>query len=148
MCRKDFSDSFEFLEHTADTYVAAYGRDLKEAFENSALAVFEVITCTENVKSSNCEIMEVDGIDKKNLLYNWIEELIVRFELEGFLYSKFEIKYIKKIGSGYRLTARILGEKFDPARHTQKIGIKSITYHKMQIEENEKKTIIKFILDT
>ena len=47
----------------------------------------------------------------------WIEELIVRFELEGFLYSRFKIEYIKKIGSVYRLTARILGEKFDPNLH-------------------------------
>ncbi|MCK4320170.1 archease, partial [Candidatus Bathyarchaeota archaeon] len=27
---------FEFLEHTADAYVAAYGRTIEEAFENAA----------------------------------------------------------------------------------------------------------------
>ena len=31
--------SFEFLEHMADAYIAAYGKDLAEAFENAALAM-------------------------------------------------------------------------------------------------------------
>ena len=37
---------FEFLEHTADAYIIAYGKDLAEAFENAALAMFEVMTNT------------------------------------------------------------------------------------------------------
>jgi len=41
---------FRFLEHTADVYVAAYGETLAEAFENAALAMFETMTDTENVK--------------------------------------------------------------------------------------------------
>jgi hypothetical protein len=40
---------FEFLEHTADAYVAAYGKNLAEAFENSARATFEVMTDLKEV---------------------------------------------------------------------------------------------------
>ncbi len=42
---------FEFLEHMADAYVAAYGKNLAEAFENAALAMFNVMTETEKAVS-------------------------------------------------------------------------------------------------
>jgi SHS2 domain-containing protein len=42
---------FEFLEHTADVYIAAHGQTLEEAFENAALAMFEVMTDTDKVSS-------------------------------------------------------------------------------------------------
>ena len=41
---------FEFLEHIADAYIAAYGKDLAEAFENAALAMFETMTDTARVE--------------------------------------------------------------------------------------------------
>ena len=41
---------FEFLEHTGDAYIAAYGKTLEEAFENAALATFEVMTDVEKVE--------------------------------------------------------------------------------------------------
>ncbi len=41
---------FEFFEHTADIGIRAWGDSLEEAFENSALAVFEVITDTSKVQ--------------------------------------------------------------------------------------------------
>jgi SHS2 domain-containing protein len=40
---------FEFLEHVADAYIAAYGQDLAEAFENAAVAMFETMTDIEGV---------------------------------------------------------------------------------------------------
>ena len=44
-----YAGQFEFLEHTADVYVRAHGKNLEEAFENSALAMFETITNTRKV---------------------------------------------------------------------------------------------------
>ncbi|MBS7635588.1 archease [Candidatus Bathyarchaeota archaeon] len=72
---------FEFLEHMADAYIAAYGRDLNEAFENAALAMFETMTSSSDVKHVIEEEVEVEGEDEQSLLYNWLEELLVRFEV-------------------------------------------------------------------
>jgi len=41
---------FDFLEHTADAYIAAYGKTLDEAFENAALAMFEIITDIKTIR--------------------------------------------------------------------------------------------------
>ena len=138
---------FEFLEHTADIYIAAYGRDLAEAFENAALAMFETMTNIDDVKPRIKEFVEVEGEDKQALLYSWLEELLVRFEINGRLYSKFEVDEIKATDHGYKLKASIYGEPFDPSKHLQKVGVKAVTYHRMEIKETPKGVTLKFILD-
>lgn len=138
---------FEFLEHTADVYIAAYGRSLKEAFENAALAMFETMTDTADVKREREEIVEVEGEDKESLLYNWLENLLVRFEVENILYSGFNILCIERHNGKLSLKAKIYGEPFDPEKHKQKVGIKAVTYHRMEIDEKPEGVTVRFILD-
>ena len=35
---------YELIEHTADTGLKAYGKDLSEAFKNAAIGMFDIIT--------------------------------------------------------------------------------------------------------
>lgn len=138
---------FKFIEHRADVYVVAYGSTLEKAFENAALATFEVMTKTLNVSSMVEETVEVEGYDEKSLLYNWIETLLVRFELTERLYSRFKVESIKKMGEMFNLKAKISGEKFNPKKHLQKVGVKAVTYHRMEILREEDEVVVKFILD-
>ncbi len=139
---------FEFLEHMADVYIAAYGGNLNEAFENAALAMFETMTNTADVKCRFEEEVEVEGEDEQSLLYSWLEDLLVRFEVKNMLYSKFKVISIKKKeDGGFRLKAKICGEPFNPDKHKQKVGIKAVTYHRMEIIKEPKRAIVKFILD-
>jgi SHS2 domain-containing protein len=117
---------FEFLEHTADAYIAAYGKDLIEAFENAAVAMFDVMTQIEKVRP---------------------EALLVKSELTRMLFSKFMISELVQDSKGFRLAAGICGEKFDPKKHLQKVGVKAVTYHRMEIIKTVGKVTLKFILD-
>jgi len=148
MLMKEGKTGFEFLEHMADAYIAAYGRNLNEAFENAALAMFETMTSTSDVEHNVEEEVEVEGEDEQSLLYNWLEELLVRFEVENMLYSKFNVlEILRKRGGGFKLKAKIYGEPFDPEKHKQKVGIKAVTYHRMEIEKKPDGVVVKFILD-
>ena len=138
---------FEYLEHTADVYVAAYGRSLEEAFENAALATTEVMTDSNKIEPKVREEVELKSVDEKALLYNWIEELLYLFETGNKLFSHFKVHRIKEHENGVRLEAEMYGEVFDPERHPQKLGVKAITYHLMEIEKKQDKTTLKFILD-
>ena len=138
---------FEFLEHTADIYVASYGTTMGEAFENAAAAMFEVMTDIKTVESKLEESVLVTGRDELELLYNWLELLIVNFETKNKLYSKFKILTLKKNHGVFSLTAKIWGENFDPKKHVQKVGVKAITYHRMEIIKDSKKVTLEFILD-
>ncbi len=138
---------FQFLEHTADAYVAAYGRTLEEAFENAAYATFEVMTDVEKIKPQIEENVDVEGHDEQSLLYNWLEALLVRFDTADILYSHFKIHKIEKMKDGYRLTARIQGELYNSEKHPQKVGVKAVTYHRMEIVKKPRRVTLKFILD-
>jgi SHS2 domain-containing protein len=138
---------FEFLEHTADSYIAAYGRDLNEAFENAALAMFEVMTNVNEVKPEIEEHVEVHASDEYALLYSWLEALLVKFDTSDLLLSRFKIAKITRETEGFRLTATVWGEKFDPKRHLQKVGVKAVTYHRMEIMRQPGNVTLRFILD-
>jgi SHS2 domain-containing protein len=142
-----FEGKFEFLEHTADVYIAAHGVTMEEAFGNAALAMFEVMTDTQKITPVHREAVEVEAEDEYALLYSWLEVLLVKFELNSMVYSKFDVHTIKETKTGFKLNATVHGEKYDPQKHPQKVGVKAVTYHQMEfIKEREKFTLM-FILD-
>jgi len=143
----DENKGYKFLEHTADAYIAAYGENLVEAFENAAVAMFDVMTEVKTVASSLEDSVTAEGEDEYSLLYNWLEALLIKSETNQMLYSKFKIKKIAKIASGFNLTAKIWGEKFNAKKHLQKVGIKAVTYHRMEIIKKPGRVTLKFILD-
>jgi SHS2 domain-containing protein len=138
---------FTFLEHTADVYIAALGKTLEEAFENAALAMFEVMTDTEKVSPDVEDSVEVEAEDEYALLYSWLEALLVKFETKNMLYSKFKIANIEETAEGFRIKAVVWGEKFNAEKHTQKVGVKAVTYHRMEIIKELTKVRLEFILD-
>jgi len=139
---------FEFLEHTADLYIAAYGESLEEAFENAAFAMFEGMTDLSKVKTQLEEVVEVEGQDEQALLYSWLEALLVKLDVAGNLYSEFQILNITKTSVGFSLKAKIWGEPFNSKKHLSKVGVKAVTYHRMEIlRDAEGMATVKFILD-
>jgi SHS2 domain-containing protein len=143
----DKTGKFEFLEHTADVYIAAYGKSLEEAFENAALAMFDVMTDTEKVSPDIEDSVEVEAEDEYALLYSWLEALLVNFETKNTLYSKFKISSIDETSEGFRIKAAVWGEKFNAKKHTQKVAVKAVTYHRMEIIKEIDKVTLEFILD-
>jgi len=138
---------FEFLEHTADVYIAAYGDSLEEAFENAALATFEVMTDVEKVKPKIENLVEVEAHDEHALLYSWLEELLIKFETTNNLYCRFKISSIEETPAGLKLKAKIWGESLNPERHLRKVGVKAVTYHRMEIIRKPMTVTVRFILD-
>ncbi|MGQ9530600.1 MAG: archease [Candidatus Bathycorpusculaceae bacterium] len=138
---------YKFLEHMADVYIAAYGKNLAEAFENAALAMFDVMTEVEKVNPKIRDEVEVTAEDEQSLLYSWLEALLVKFEIEEMLYSKFKVSSLNHTSDGFKLKAEIWGEKFNPKKHVQKVGVKAVTYHRMEIIKKPRGVTLKFILD-
>ena len=143
----DKTGKFEFLEHTADVYIVAHGKTREEAFENAALAMFEVMTDTEKVSADVEDSVEVEAEDEYALLYSWLEALLVNFETKNMLYSKFKISSIDETSEGFRIKATVWGEKFNAEKHVQKVGVKAVTYHRMEIIKEIDKVTLEFILD-
>jgi SHS2 domain-containing protein len=138
---------FEFLEHMGDAYIAAYGETLEEAFSNAGLAMFEVMTDTKLIEPKLRDEIMVEGEDEIALLHNWLEALLLKFEIELKLYSSFNVKKIKRKNGGFLLEAEVFGETFNKDKHLSKTEVKAVTYHQMNISKEAGKFIVKFILD-
>jgi len=142
-----FAGKFEYLEHTADIYIRAHGKTMEEAYENAALAMFEVMTDTDKISQMQEETLDVEAEDQYALLYNWLEALLVKFETDNMLYSKFQITNWEETNETFKFKARIWGEKYDPQKHPQKVGVKAVTYHRMVIIRERDRVVLEFILD-
>ncbi len=83
---------FEFLEHTADAKIRAYGKSFEEAFQNAAFAMASLMYEPKMVAAEKIEKITVHGNDREQLLYNFLEELLVlqdskQFVMHGFVVS-------------------------------------------------------------
>lgn len=134
-----------------DAEVEAFGPTLEVAFQNAGKALEDTMVDIEAITPRVRDHINVEGMDKEDLLYGWLESLIVKQDTEGMLYSKFECKIAEKEdgSKGMTLKANLFGEKFDPAKHEQKTAVKAPTFHGMKIEENPKirQVTLKFLLD-
>jgi SHS2 domain-containing protein len=90
---------------------------------------------------------EVEAEDQYALLYNWLETLLVKFETEGLLFSKFTVEHWRETPEGFKFEAKVWGEKFDPKKHPQKVAVKAVTYHLMMVIREADKVILEFVLD-
>jgi len=127
---------FEFFDVTADIGYWAYGRTLKESFENAALAMFNVITNTQKVAKKETREISVESEDKVSLLYDFLEELLVLQEVDLILFSNFQVainKEIKENDEVYKLSAIANGETINHDIHERKSEVKAITFHMMEV---------------
>ena len=138
---------YKLLDHTADAYIEAYGSNIEEAFGNAALAMTDVMTKVESIEAKSKTNFVIRAQDEPALLYNWLEELLLEFELKSMLFSRFDVTTIKKIDDEFKLLAEAWGEKYNKNKHPSKVGIKAATYHNMEIIKEPNSVILRFILD-
>lgn len=135
---------FEFFDVTADAGFKAYGDTLEEAFQNAALAMFEVMTDTNSIKPQIKRKINIESEDEYALLYDWLTEFLVILDSEFLVFSKFDVEIEK--GEQYILRAKAWGEEFDPQRHESRAEVKAVTYHLMDIKK-EDGYMVQVILD-
>ena len=134
-------NKFEFFDVTADIGFTAYGNNLNECYENAGIALFNVISNTDNIKPDKEFTFEIQSEDYVSLLYDYLEELLFLHETEFFLCSDFKVELM----DNYQLKATIKGEEIDWSKHTRGCEVKAITYHMMEV--NTEKLYLKAILD-
>ena len=131
---------YEFLDHTADIKIKAYGKTQEEAFENLVLAISEYLSKEQKIKPKKTKTIEVHGTDKENLLYNFIDELIYLYDAENFIVSKAEINFL-----GNNIKAALYGD--DTKNYKDLDHIKAATYAEMHVKKTEKGWELQVVLD-
>jgi len=144
---------FKFLEHTADAYVEAAGRNVEEAFSNAAKALFEVMLNTSKVECKVRKLIVDNGIDLYNALYRWLEDLLIIYNVEKLAFTTFKITFNRPINNQEDLSkeveflGEVCGEPVDKEKHEVKNEVKAVTYSLMEILKKDECWITRFVLD-
>ena len=136
---------FEVLEHTADAKFRAYGKSMEEAFQNAAFAMVSLMYDPEMIAAEKIEKITVHGNDMEQLLYNFLEELLVLQDSKQFVMNSFvtNVRIIKAKGK-IRLDAEIIGDKIKDEYKVRPV-VKAMTYAEMEI--SEKPLYVQFVVD-
>ncbi len=122
---------YEIIDHTADVGIAAYGSDMAEAFASAARGMFSLMVDIESVSDAVSQTIDIHADNREDLLVSWLNEMIYRCEVDGMLFSRFEVNRL----THREMDATCYGERIDPQRHRIKTGIKAATYHNVRIDK-------------
>uniref|UniRef100_A0A1B6KSH9 Archease domain-containing protein n=1 Tax=Graphocephala atropunctata TaxID=36148 RepID=A0A1B6KSH9_9HEMI len=138
--------NYEYLDHTADVQIHAWGETLTEAFEQCANAMFGYMTEIEYVEMVETHDIEAEGHDLLSLLYHFLDEFLFLFSAEPYLIAR-KVKILEFDKENFKIKARGFGEEFKIGKHPQGTEVKAITYSNMQVHENEGKFEVFVIID-
>ena len=134
---------YESFEHTADLGLRARAPDLNTLFAEAAACLFSVLVEDPGTVRPLQRIdLRVEGADRDYLLFDWLRELLYRFDSQHLLLGRFEVRV-----TGAGLEAAAWGEPFDPARHATAHEVKAITYHGLRVEPEAGGWLAEVIVD-
>ena len=134
---------YELFDHTADLGLRVRAPDLDTLFAEAAAGLFSAIV--EEVTAVRPEVeqkLELSGTDREYLLFDWLRELLYRFDAGHMVYRDFAVT-VRPDG----LTATVRGEPLDPARHALSHEVKAITYHGLKVEQTADGWLAEVIVD-
>jgi SHS2 domain-containing protein len=134
---------FETFDHTADLGLRIRAADLDTLFAEAARALFATIVEDLNSVEPRQQVHVQLSEEKLDyLLFDWLKELLYRFDSEQMLFGRFEVKVS---ATGISGTAR--GELLDSARHKLLHEVKAITYHGLRVEQTADGWLAEVIVD-
>jgi SHS2 domain-containing protein len=134
---------YEYFDHTADLGIRVRAPDVNALFADAGMALFgAVVDGLDTVRHERRIDVEIAGTELDYLLFDWLRELLFRFDAEHLLFSRFEVS----VSEG-GLKGSAWGEPIDPARHVLSHEVKAITYHGLRVEREGDGWIAEVIVD-
>ena len=137
---------FELFEHKADIGIRGIGKTPEEAFEQGAIALFQIMTETKTVKASEESGIDVEANDLETLFVEFLNELLFLSDSKKMFYSKFRLKISKRENS-WHLHGKAWGEKINAKKHKIKTEAKAASYSQLRVGLDKGKWIAQCIVD-
>jgi len=133
----------ETFDHTADLGLRVRAAELDTLFAEAAQVLFSVIVeDPHSVEPRQHVDIELTGDELDLLLFDWLKELLYRFDADGMLFSRFDVH----VADG-KLTGVAWGEPLDRDRHVLEHEVKAITYHGLKVEQTADGWLAELIVD-
>ena len=125
----DNQKKYRLTTRQSELAVRIVGNSQADLFANSAYALFDVMTEIEKIEIKDRLPLEVEGMDRDDLLVNWMRELLYLYQGSGYLLKEFQVREVKDT----IVKAEVCGEKIDPDRHEIKQEISAVAYHQSRM---------------
>ena len=129
----------------ADLLVEATGSTLGEAFANLALGMFNAMTPIGDIAEEEEFTVEAEGMDMESLLFNLMDEFLYLNDVEFLVPRRIDMQVD---ANSFNAQARCVGERFSGETHEVGIAVKAVTYHMMEIDEEEEGWRVRMVFDT
>jgi SHS2 domain-containing protein len=132
------SKKYQILHHPADLKIKAYGKNLKELFENLFLGIKEG-TRPEILKEEVINQFQINSENFENLIFDFLAELVYQMDFNDAFYQKVEFQK----ESDKELVGKIFGYKVK--RFTTEI--KGVTWYDFEIKKENNNFILTVVFD-
>ena len=134
---------YELVEHTADIGIRVWADDAKGLFEEAARGFFDIITDIKNVTAQIERTVTVRGSGWEEVMVAWLTELLYLYEVKGLLFCDFSVAEADR----GKVKGIARGERFNEKRHSIKTVVKAVTYHQLEIREQDGRWHAQIIFD-
>ncbi len=137
---------YEILEHEADAGVRGIGETLEEAFCEAARGMFSLMVDIDAVRPERAVPVEVEAETLEVLFVSWLGELLALKDLEGMVFSRFEVRIERRDGT-WVAKGKAWGEPLDPERHKPGVEVKAATYYGVRVGKANSHYIAQCVVD-
>jgi SHS2 domain-containing protein len=116
---------------------------MQEVFRNAAHGFMSVVAGTSKIESRHNRSIELQALDRENLMVRWLTEILYLYDAEKFLTA--DVKF--EILTDTLLKANLLGESYNVSKHELKLDVKAITYHQLKVEDHDGDWIARVFVD-
>jgi len=92
----DKEKKYRTVNRPSELLVKVSGKTQAELFANSAFALFDLMTDIEKIELEENLPLEVEGVDRDDLMVNWMRELLYLFQGSGYLLREFQVHEVKE----------------------------------------------------
>lgn len=131
---------YTLIDHTADLGMRVSAPTVIALFEEAALALVDIMGGRSSLGTTRLTV-EVQGIDRVDLLVRWLQEILYLVEVRGLRIRGFEILDLTDTELRARAEGAYTGEPLEAE-------VKAVTYHNLQIREIDNAWAATIILDT
>ena len=137
------------MDHPADVILHSWGEDIIQAFENAGKGMFNFMSDLERVQETVKKTISIDAGSYEEALVKFLDAWLCEFSSEIFIGKQFKCTvFDDEDEEKIHIECEAIGEYFVVGKHQQGTEIKAITWHNLEIYDDENdNTHIMILLD-
>ena len=139
--------TYRYLDHPSDVAIRAEGTSAKEALEEGAGAMLNVIFEVKSIRETKEVSLSAEAPEMETLFIEVLNELLSVQDRDALALKRLKAVSIDKTPEGYVFKGIAYGERFRPGETEVKTEVKAATYSALSYRIEGERHIFKFVID-